>query len=264
VRGVDAADEGPPAERQRGARGRRAWRALLAAIFPARCVGCDRRAGAFCAACWATLPRLRPPLCPRCSRPERSGTRCRSCRGAAPALQAVRAACGYAGAVRIAVQRLKYSQERHIATPLATLLLECLASRPLAADGILAVPLDAGRGRERGYNQAALLAAPVAHTLALPVLSEVLGRTRPTRPQVGLGARERRANVRGAFACLDPAAVAGRRLLVVDDVMTTGATLEACAEALCAAGAAQVYGLVVARDLPPEQRGEVPRAPTRS
>ena len=93
-------------------------------------------------------------------------------------------------------------------------------------------------------------AAPVAASLGRPLASDWLVRTRATRPQVKLTARERRANVRGAFACLDPAAVAGRRLLLVDDVMTTGATLEAGAEALVAAGAASVWGLVVARDLP--------------
>jgi ComF family protein len=152
------------------------------------------------------------------------------------------------------VRRLKYQQERHLATPLAALLLDCLAARPLAVDVLVPVPLDPARGRERGYNQAALLAAPVAKALGLPALPDVLQRTRPTRPQVGLNAGERRANVRGAFACGNPSAVAGRRVLLVDDVMTTGATLEACADALTAAGAAQVYGLVVARDLPPAVR----------
>jgi ComF family protein len=152
--------------------------------------------------------------------------------------------------VRLAVQRLKYSQERHLVDPLAALLLECLAARPLAVDAVVPVPLDDRRARSRGYNQAALLAAPVATTLAVPLAPGWLRRTRPTRPQVGLTARDRRANVRGAFACPEPAAVAGRRLLVVDDVMTTGATLEACAEALVAAGAAGVWGIVVARDLP--------------
>src|SRR5205823_1833243 len=125
-----------------------------------------------------------------------------------------------------------------------------LAARPLAVDALVPVPLDAARVRERGYNQAALLAAPVAAALDVPLAPTWLRRTRPTRPQVGLSARERRVNVRGAFTCPEPAAVAGQRVLVVDDVMTTGATLEACAEALVAAGAAGVWGLIVARDLP--------------
>lgn len=228
----------------------RAWQALVAGMFPTRCVGCGRRGAAFCAACWDTLPRLRPPWCPRCSRPERHGTRCQDCRRGAASLVAVRAPCGYSGSISVAVRRLKYEQERHLAAPLAALLLDCLAARPLAVDALVPVPLDPARGRQRGYNQAVLLAAPLAAALELPLLAGALRRTRPTRPQVGLNARERRSNVRGAFACVSPSTVAGRRVLLVDDVMTTGATLEACADALAAAGAAQVYGLVVARDVP--------------
>jgi ComF family protein len=156
---------------------------------------------------------------------------------------------------------LKYEGQRHLARPLSELLLDCLAARPLAVDLLVPVPLDRGRGRERGYNQSALLAEPIGRALGLPLLAGALRRTRATRPQVGLSARERRANVRGAFACADPSAVEGRRVLVVDDVMTTGATLEACADALTAAGAAVVYGLVVARDLPPPAAGERRLAP---
>lgn len=227
----------------------RGWAAAVAAIFPARCLACGRRGVAFCAACWTALPRLRPPFCPRCSRPERTGARCYDCQRASPALAAVRAACAYGGLVGLAVRRLKYSRERYLVDPLAALLEECLTARPLAVDALVPVPLDQARSRDRGYNQAALLAAPVAAALGVPIAPSWLRRSRPTRPQVGLNARERRANVRGAFECPVPEAVAGRRVLVVDDVMTTGATLEACAEALMTAGASGVWGLVVARDI---------------
>jgi competence protein ComFC len=249
-------DELAPAVRASGPRPEshgalaRAWAAAVAVLFPVRCVGCGRRGAAFCPACWTELPRLRPPLCPRCSRPERSGTLCKFCRGASPALQAVRAPCAFAGPVRTAVHRLKYEQERHLAAPLATLLLERLDAAPLAVDALVPVPLDNARARTRGYNQAALLARPVGEALGVPLEPGWLRRARATRPQVGLSATERRANVRGAFACADPTAVAGQRVLLVDDVMTTGATLEACADALRAGGATHVFGLVVARDLP--------------
>ena len=227
----------------------RAWAATAALLWPARCVGCGRRDAVLCAACWAALPRLRPPLCPRCSKPERSGAPCPDCRRREPALAAVRAPCAYSGAVAAAIRRLKYRQERHLAELLAQLLLECLTARPLAIDALVPVPLDRDRARWRGFNQAVLLAGPVAIALDRPLLPTVLHRTRPTRPQVGLSARERHANLHDAFACVDRAAVAGRRLVLVDDVMTTGATLEACAVALRAAGAARVFGLVVARDM---------------
>jgi ComF family protein len=229
---------------------RRLWQALAAGLFPARCLGCGRRGAALCPACWDGLPRLRPPLCPRCSRPARGGVRCASCRIAFAGLVAVRAPCAYAGTIGLAVRRLKYGQERHLVAWLARLLQECLASRPQAVDALVPVPLDAARLRARGYNQAALLATTLGDALDWPVVTTALQRTRTTRPQVGLSARERQANVRGAFECPEPALVQGRRLLLVDDVMTTGATLEACAAALVAAGAERVYGLVVARDVP--------------
>jgi ComF family protein len=232
---------------------------VVGGLFPTRCVGCHRRGPALCPTCREGLPRLRPPLCPRCSRPERSGTHCRACRSAPPELAAVRAPCAYADAAGLAVRRLKYAQERHLASDLGALLCETLAARPLAVDLVVPVPLDAARFRQRGYNQAALLAEPVAQSLGVPLVAGALERTRPTRPQVELPARERRANVRGAFACPNPDAVAGRRILLVDDVMTTGATLEACAAGLVAAGADRVYGLVVARDVP--KRAEQQRAP---
>jgi competence protein ComFC len=226
------------------------WAAAIAGLFPTRCVGCGVRGAAFCPACWDALPRLQPPLCPRCSRPEPSGRRCHFCQHADPALTAVRAACAFADAARTAIHRLKYEQERHLAEPLAQLLLQSLHTAPLAVDALVPVPLDAARARARGYNQSALLARPVAEALGVSLAAGWLRRARATRPQVGLGARERRENVRGAFACPTPAAVAGQRILLVDDVMTTGATLESCAEALVAAGASRVFGLVVARDLP--------------
>ncbi len=239
--GAPTAAPGPPLAR--------AWRALVAALFPARCLGCRRRGAPFCPACWQALPRLRGTLCPRCARPLAVAGTCAACARRPPALRAVRAACVYDGAIRAAIHRLKYGQERHLADPLAALLLECLAARPLTVDALVPVPLDRARARARGYNQAGLLAAPVAAALGVPVAADWLARQRPTRPQVGLSAAARRANVRGAFRCPTPD-VAGRRVLLVDDVMTTGATLEACAEALVAAGAARVYGLVVARDVP--------------
>ena len=109
------------------------------------------------------------------------------------------------------------------------------------------VPLARGRRRERGFNQSELIAERLAEALELPLVTAALERVRETRPQVGRSAAERRENVRGAFACPDGGLVADRRVIVIDDVATTGATLRACAEPLKAAGAARVFGLVVAR-----------------
>jgi ComF family protein len=123
-----------------------------------------------------------------------------------------------------------------------------LASRPLTADLILPVPLSPSRLTERGFNQAELLAHPLAAEFGWDFSPDILRRERNTPQQTRLSARERWGNVAGAFAVNDGASVEGRRILIVDDVCTTRATLEACATPLLRAGAAGVWGLVVARD----------------
>ncbi len=123
-----------------------------------------------------------------------------------------------------------------------------MEGRPIRADVIVPVPLAEARRRERGFNQAELIARPLGTLRGIPVDPTVLRRSRDTPPQVGLSAARRRENVRDAFAVADPARVADQFVLLVDDVATTGATLRACAEPLKAAGARRVVGLVVARD----------------
>ena len=164
-------------------------------------------------------------------------------------LDGVRAACRFDGVAREAVHDLKYRRIRSRASVLADVLVEALARRPLAMDVLVPVPLAPGRIRQRGFNQSALLAQLVGQQLGVAVAPDALVRTRETSPQVGRSAAERHANIDGAFACQLPEAIIGRRVTLVDDVMTTGATLAACADPLRAAGASRVYGLVVARDI---------------
>ena len=164
-------------------------------------------------------------------------------------MDGVRAACPFDGVARTAIHDLKYRRIRSRAAVLAEFILEGLARRPLAFEVLVPVPLAPGRLRQRGFNQSALVAQLVGQRLGAEVVPEALVRIRETSPQVGRSAVERRANIEGAFACKLPEAVAGRRIGIVDDVMTTGATLAACAEPLRAAGAVRVYGLVVAREV---------------
>jgi ComF family protein len=220
-------------------------------LFPSRCLGCDQRGMLLCTDCRPTVPWLPTDVCPRCAARSSGGRVCRRCAGSGARrhLASVRAACTFDGVVRTAIHHLKFRQARYMASLLAQLLAKGLARRPIEADLVLPVPLSPSRHRQRGYNQSELIALAVKRLGHLPAPSpDSLTRVRDTRPQVGLPAAERLRNLRGAFRCEAPKLVAGRRCLLIDDVMTTGATLEACAEPLVQAGAERVRALVVARE----------------
>ncbi len=226
----------------------RALAAVWETLFPARCLGCGRRGEVVCSDCRPSIPRLPAGACPRCALPSRRlPGPCPGCRYLPASLAAVRTACVYEGIARAAVQTLKFRSGRYLVPFMGELLRDAATRRPLAADLVVPVPLSRARWRERGYNQAELLAAEVATTVGgvlLPALLE-----REDRPaQRTLPAAERRRNVVGAFRCADPGLASGRRILLVDDVATTGATLGACAEVLSRAGATRVAALVFARD----------------
>lgn len=233
---------------------------LLDLVFPAVCPVCGRRADAaaprpFCRACWAALPVGLDPGCVRCGEPfpGLAGVLpCDACRRTPPPYAFARAVGAYRDGLRAAIHALKYGRRPAVATPLAALLATAgPASLPVApaawADGLVPIPLHPARLAERGFNQAELLAAPCAARWRVPLLGRVLVRTRATRPQAELDAAARRANVRDAFRVARPGAVEGRRLLLVDDVLTTGATVSAAAQALRTAGAAAVGVVVLAR-----------------
>jgi ComF family protein len=149
--------------------------------------------------------------------------------------------------MRKAVHALKYEGQTGLARPLAAMMATKYGEGGLfSVDAMIPVPLHPRRLRERGYNQATLIARELARTLSLPILEDVLVRSRATKTQTQLSAAERRVNVVGAFTA-EPIQVAGRALLLVDDVCTTGSTLDACADALRRAGASHVYALTLTR-----------------
>jgi ComF family protein len=156
----------------------------------------------------------------------------------------------FTGIVRVALHQLKYSGERRLATPLGAALAARWRAAGASGELLVPVPVHAERARRRGYDQAVLLATEASLQLGMPWLA-ALERTRRTAPQFDLGRRARRTNVAGAFAMRGPsqaARIEGRWVVLVDDVMTTGATLVACAEALYGAGAMAVSALTVARE----------------
>ena len=199
-----------------------------------------------CERCREKIRRLEEPLCRRCGVELESAHRHCGCRSRLKALARLRSAAAYEGPIEMAIQRFKYEGWRRLAGPLALLLAERLVVEGLAAHWIIAVPLHPSRRRQRGFNQADLLARELRRRLALGRPPGELIRTRATPPQVGHDRLWRLENVRGAFAWRG-ADLAGRSLLLVDDVATTGATLDACAAALRASGSGPVTGASVAR-----------------
>jgi competence protein ComFC len=199
-----------------------------------------------CERCRARIRRLEEPMCRRCGAEVESARRDCGCRRRLRALSRLRSAVAYEGPIEPAIQRFKYAGWRRLAEPLALLLAERLMVEGLAGSCVLAVPLHPDRLRERGFNQSELLARELRTRLALEEAPGTLVRTRATPPQVGHDRLWRLENVSGAFAWRG-ADLGGRSLLLVDDVATTGATLEACASALKASGSGSVIGVSVAR-----------------
>jgi ComF family protein len=221
------------------------WERALDLVFPPRCAGCAARGYLLCPTCAAGITYIQPPACPTCGRRVTQPGICLVCRAYPSALDGMTAAAVFDGAVRECIHALKYEGQRPYAATLAAIVRPAFATLP-RPDALVPVPLFPKRERGRGFNQSALIARHLAGD-AVHVAPRWLARTRDTPPQVGQGREERQANVADAFICPDPAAVRGQRVLLLDDVATTGATLDACARTLRAAGAASVRALVVAR-----------------
>ena len=222
-----------------------ARQALLDLLFPPRCVVCRGVDAAwFCPACRAQVEKILPPLCDRCGRPLHR-PECPYCRKLPLTIDGIRAIAFFEGNLRRAIHAFKYEQRPELAGVLGQMLSDYLAAHSLPVDVVTAVPLHAERERARGFNQALLLARALGARQNLPVWDRALTRVRATRSQVELDAAERHANVQDAFAA--ETRVAGMRVLLIDDVCTTGATMDACTAALKQRGAKSVWGLALAR-----------------
>ncbi len=233
---------------------RRAAGAGVDLLLPPRCPACREiveRDGSFCVACWTGLTFITDPVCARCGVPfdidRGPGTECGACLAAPPRFAAARAGVVYAGAARTVLLGFKHGDRQHLVRIMAPQLVR--AGRDwLGRDALLVpVPLHRGRLWRRGFNQAALLARAAARRSGTPLAVDALVRVRATSSSRGMGRRGRAANVRGAFSVRDSALVEGRDIVLVDDVLTTGATADACAAALLGAGAVRVRVLTWAR-----------------
>lgn len=230
--------------------------AALDLVFPALCPACGAVLGAgrrdpLCGACWSAIQRIAPFHCGRCGAIEATfdgvgAASCAACAADALPFDYARSAALYQGPLREAIHAFKFHGKRALARPLADLMVEeCRDVLVGGAAVLVPVPLTRERRASRGFNQATLLAERVAREMGLAVKPGWLRRVRSTVAQSDLSAAERQTNVRGAFAA--SSAVAGRHVVIVDDVFTTGATVRECARALRAAGAARVGALTVAR-----------------
>jgi ComF family protein len=245
--------------------------ALVSVLLAPTCPVCNAvlaepLSGAVCRNCWSAILPITPPICVACGDPlsrsvesriphSQSPESCRRCRGRERVIERARAVGEYDGALREIIHALKYGGRRSLAAPLAALMRSCGRDILQDADCIAPVPLHRRRERQRGFNQAREL----ARHCGLPVI-EPLIRSRQTRPQVELAADRRHANVQGAFALRrrwfrGPMELEGRNVVLVDDVSTTGATLESCAVALKAAGVRNVFALTAARVVTRREHG---------
>ena len=223
-------------------------RTLLDVVYPPRCAGCGDGPFPFCAICRERLVPLVPPHCRRCGAPRRHEVA--TCRDCPPdPLGTARAAFRFEGPVRAAVHRLKFSGWRRVAEPLGEAMAAAWHADPSVApadaDVMTWVPLSRRRLAARGFDQARLLARSTGRSLELPV-ARLLVRTSDAGPQARRGREERFAAMLGRFRAVE---TPPSRVLLVDDVLTTGATAAACAEALVAAGARRVHLLTAARAL---------------
>ncbi len=219
-------------------------------LFPRWCVGCGREGDFICSDCLKSLPRINPPLCPRCGQPQLSAVVCPVCVGWSADIDGIRAPFRFDGAVRQAIHQLKYNNVRAIAALLGRWLGDYLEANSLPADVLVPVPLHRKRLRERGYNQSRLLALELAKLSGLPLVDDCLVRERHTTPQARTSnVEERRGNVADAFSCRDRR-LKDKAVLIIDDVATSGATLDACARTLKKeSGASSVWGLVLAKEI---------------
>jgi len=236
---------------------KRFFDALLDVILPPICHIChsfipDAGGLHICPTCRDSLPLVSFPLCSLCGIPFAGAGgdhRCGACLTHPPHFDAARVRFLYEGAIRDLIHSFKYNQRTELRYPLALLALEEVSRLVTDHDPhlIVPVPLHRSRLRQRGFNQAVLLGRTISRHHSLPMLPDALVRTRRTEPQIELSSAERRLNVKGAFSVGRADSVAGKRILLLDDVMTTGSTMDECAKVLKMAGAKVVVATAIAR-----------------
>ncbi|OGF04665.1 MAG: hypothetical protein A2509_05655 [Candidatus Edwardsbacteria bacterium RIFOXYD12_FULL_50_11] len=223
-------------------------------VFPPFCSHCHRRtseglAGGICRGCWSLVKKWQDGQCQRCGQPvAEAGSLCRHCLIPEWGCSDIKTIGPFEAPLSEAVHMLKYSDAKSVSRRLGAMMAERIVSdqRYNKADLVLAVPLHIARKRERGYNQAQLLAEQLGKSLGVPSPEGLLTRARHTRTQTTLNREQRLRNVKGIFAVHNPDRIKGRSIILVDDVLTTGATIGSCGQSLFSAGAREVLALTAA------------------
>jgi competence protein ComFC len=229
--------------------------ALLELIFPSRCAICRESSPLpLCSSCQDTFEFVKPPFCLCCGIPRLSvheESLCANCRDNPPSFDMIRSACIYGGTVKKAIAAYKFQGLKRLSAPFAILMTNLLESECILkeAELMVPVPLHRSREKERGYNQSGLLADLVSSKTGIRVQKRLLIRTRRTETMNRLKRGERFCNLEHAFSVQRNGLIEGKKVLVIDDIITTGATLHECARTLKEAGARQVFGVTIARTL---------------
>lgn len=225
----------------------RSLRSMLDLLFPPVCGGCGKVGFHWCADCQKRVQILNGTVCEVCGLPQDVNGICDACILDRPHFRALRAWAVYEGPVKRALHNLKYYRNFSMGEALAAHMTDFAKGLNWPLDLVIPIPLGRQRMKERGYNQAGMIAEPLAMALDIEFAPKALMRCKETRSQVGLSKQERQKNVCEAFQA---AGVSGKTILVLDDVSTTGSTVSSSAEALLSAGAKDVYALTAARALP--------------
>jgi competence protein ComFC len=218
-------------------------------LFPPVCGGCGNPGIRWCLECQKKVQVINNTVCDACGLPQVRSGLCDRCRQKRPAFKNLRSWAVFEKPIQEALHRLKYRRDIGLGESLSGQMANFVEQLKWPVDVLIPIPLGKKRLRERGYNQVAMVAMPLSIKLGLDYSPKALARARETRTQVGLSASERQENVRNAFVA-DRKKLAGRIVLLMDDVSTTGATLSSAAEALHTSGAREVYAVTVARALP--------------
>lgn len=227
----------------------RIYSSFLDLIFPGKCLACGEPSPflphrPFCAECWGKIAPYSGPACEICGEPFTSehGINCSNCLKDPPHFTKAYSFGLYGGILEEAIKTFKFGKQKTLAHPLSEIL--CSIKDLPEVDAVLAVPLTKKALLERGFNQSLLLAKEFSRLKRIPLFPHVLTKIKDTNPQAMMNRKERIKNLRGAFSAQG---VQGKRIMLVDDVMTTGATMRECSRALIKAGASQVFTITLAR-----------------